>query len=97
MSGQQHTGWKHKELLNMSRENYASRVQLAWGIALALMGVAMFFRIPQVMPRIAEIAHFQSALGLVRFCFYFIAFLLVFGGMKKITTQIHEMKSNQEQ
>ncbi len=58
--------------------------QLIWGIALALAGIGVFFRIPQVMPRIEQIPHFSSVIIFIRFCFYLIGVMLLGGGSKKI-------------
>ena len=59
-------------------------VQLVWGIALVLVGIGVFFRIPQVMPRIAEIEHFSQVMPFIRFCFYLMGILLIGGGAKKL-------------
>lgn len=61
-----------------------SRLQLLWGVILALTGVGLLFRIPQVMPRIREIESFAGALPFIAFCFYFMAAVLIGGGVKKI-------------
>ena len=59
-------------------------VQIIWGVALVFAGLAVFFRIPQVMPRIEKIEQFSSAMVYIRFCFYLLGILLVGGGSKKI-------------
>jgi hypothetical protein len=59
-------------------------VQLIWGIALVLVGIGVFFRIPQVMPRIAKIEQFSQLIFFIRFCFYLMGILLIGGGLKKI-------------
>jgi hypothetical protein len=59
-------------------------VQLIWGIALVAAGIGMLVRIPQVMPQIQTIAHFAPAAPFIRFCFYFMAVILIGGGLKKI-------------
>ena len=59
-------------------------LQRAWGVVLVLAGVGMFFRIPQVMPKIEKIEQFSSVIFFIRFCFYFIGVLLIGGGSKKI-------------
>jgi hypothetical protein len=41
--------------------------QIVWGILLVMAGVGVFFRIPQVMPKIKTIEYFASAIGLVYF------------------------------
>ena len=57
---------------------------MIWGIALVLAGIGVFYRIPQVMPKIERIEQFSSAMFYVRFCFYLWGVLLVCGGAKKI-------------
>jgi hypothetical protein len=66
----------------MTREK--AKLHLFWGAALLLMGVGVFFRIPQVMPRVREIAQLAPIGGFVQFCFYFMGALLVGGGARKI-------------
>jgi len=58
--------------------------QMIWGVALVLAGIGVFFRIPQVMPKIEQIEQFSSSAIFIRFCFYFLGTLLVGGGSKKI-------------
>lgn len=60
------------------------KAQLIWATALILMGVAVIFRIPQVVPKLAEMGQSATTIGFVRICFYVIAFLLVGGGIKKV-------------
>ncbi|MFH0725275.1 MAG: hypothetical protein V2B19_02785 [Pseudomonadota bacterium] len=57
---------------------------IAWGCILTMFGVAVFFRVPQVMPQIERIESFSSVLGFIRFCFYLLGALLIGGGAKKI-------------
>jgi hypothetical protein len=61
--------------------------QVIWAIALILMGLGVFYRIPQVMPHIEEIPRFAAASGVIRFCFYFIGIFLIGGGCKKLIQQ----------
>ncbi len=61
-----------------------SPMQLIWGVALLFMGLGVFLRIPQVMPKIQEIGHYASAMPYIRFSFYLLGILLVGGGIKKI-------------
>jgi hypothetical protein len=68
--------------------------QLIWGILLLLAGVGVFFRIPQVMPRIKTIETFASIIGFIYFCFYLLGFLLVLGGAKKIYANLKELKNH---
>ena len=58
--------------------------QGVWGFALALMGIGVFFRIPQIMANIEKIEQFYPISIYIRFCFYFMGVLLVGGGSKKI-------------
>ena len=67
-------------------------IQIVWGILLVLAGVGVFFRIPQVMPKIKSIEYFASAIGFVYFCFYLLGILLILGGGKKIIANYKKMK-----
>lgn len=70
--------------MNGKNPSGRSIVQLIWGVALLLAGVGVFIRVPQVMPRIAQLQVFASATGIVRFCFYLIGVILIGGGLQKI-------------
>ena len=59
-------------------------VQLLWGLALVFMGVALLFRIPQIIPTIEQIEKFRGIIPFIQFCFYFMAVVLIGGGIKKI-------------
>ena len=59
-------------------------IQLIYGIALTLAGIGVFYRIPQVMPRVEQIQQFASVIGFIRFSFYLMGVLLIGGGLKKI-------------
>ncbi|SLM33248.1 conserved hypothetical protein [Desulfamplus magnetovallimortis] len=59
-------------------------IQLIWGALLMMAGLGVFYRIPQVMPKILEIEAFAEATGIIKFCFYLLGILLVYGGGKKI-------------
>lgn len=61
-----------------------NQFHIIWGIILVMAGIAVFFRIPQVMPKIAQIEQFSSVMGFIKFCFYFLGVLLIGGGGKKI-------------
>jgi len=67
-------------------------VQMIWGVALALAGIGVFFRIPQVMPKIEKIEYFSSAMYFIRFCFYLLGVLLIWGGTKKIYENSKKLK-----
>ena len=58
--------------------------QRVWGLALVLAGVGVFFRIPQVMPKIEKIEYFSSIMLIVRISFYLLGILLISGGSKKV-------------
>ncbi len=68
----------------LSKDKNKTVVQLIWGIALVLAGIGVFFRIPQVMPKIAKIEQLYGVMFFIRFCFYLIGILLIGGGSKKI-------------
>ena len=59
-------------------------IQVIYGIALTLAGIGVFYRIPQVMPKVEQIQQFSSVIGFIRFCFYLMGVLLIGGGIKKI-------------
>ena len=63
-------------------------IQIVWGVALLLVGLGMFYRIPQVMPKIAKIEQFASIIFFVKFSLYFIGVILVGGGAKKIYSNV---------
>jgi hypothetical protein len=65
-------------------ENGKKNFQLVWGVALVLMGIGVFIRLPQVWPQIEKIEYFSSILPFIRFCFYLIGIMLIGGGSKKI-------------
>ncbi len=67
-------------------------LQIVWGILLSLAGVGVFFRIPQVMPKVKTIESLASAIGFVYFCFYLLGFLLILGGARKIYVNYKNLK-----
>ena len=67
-------------------------IQIIWGVALILAGMGVFYRIPQVMPKIENIEQFSSAIFFIRFCFYFMGILLIGGGSKKIYNYYHKLE-----
>ena len=73
-------------------EKSKSHFQLVWGIVLVLAGVGVFFRIPQVMPKIKTIEYFASVIGFIYFCLYLLACLLIFGGARKIFEQARKLR-----
>lgn len=66
------------------------KIQLGWGVLLVLAGIGVFFRIPQVMPKIEQIDQFASATLFIKFCFYFMGVFLIGGGLKKIYENYHK-------
>jgi hypothetical protein len=59
-------------------------IQIVWGILLLLAGAGVFYRIPQVMPKIEQIKQYADIMPFIYFCFYLIGILLIIGGVKKI-------------
>ncbi len=66
--------------------------QLVYGIVLVLVGIGVFFRIPQVMPRIKAIEYFAPVIGFIYFSLYLLGALLVFGGARKIFEQARKLR-----
>jgi hypothetical protein len=58
------------------------------------MGVAVFFRIPQVLPKLAEMGQSATSVGFIRVCFYVLGFILVGGGLRKIMGQLKPDETN---
>ena len=71
-----------------------STLQLIWGILLLLVGIGVFFRIPQIIPEIKKIEHFASYIFFIYFCFYLVGILLIVGGGRKVYN--HFKKPNEE-
>jgi hypothetical protein len=70
-----------------------NNIQMVWGVALLLSGLGVFYRIPQVMPRLEEeTAYFSSGTFAVRVCFYIIGGILIAGGAKKIYRHFREKR-----
>jgi len=64
-----------------------SLFQVIWGAALLIMGVAVFFRVPEVMARVEEIPALVGAMWFIKFSFYCMGAVLVAGGAKKLSAQ----------
>lgn len=64
-------------------------VQLIWGVALTLMGLAFFSRISGIMEQVKEIEYLVSAQLFIRIAFYLMAIILLSGGIRKIYRFIH--------
>jgi hypothetical protein len=61
-----------------------SYIEAIWGGALLLMGVAVMFRIPQIMAKLSGIKQYESGNPFLQFCLYLIGVLLIGGGIKKL-------------
>ncbi len=57
-----------------------NRFGFYYGIILVLVGLAVFYRIPQVMPRIETIEFFRNKLTIIKAAFYILGILLVCAG-----------------
>jgi len=55
-----------------------------YGIVLIAVGLGVFYRIPEVMEQVANIAFFSSKLFIVRFCFYMLGIFLVIAGSIRV-------------
>ncbi len=54
-----------------------------YGIILIAVGVGVFYRIPQVVPRIETIEFLRQKIGIVKACSYLLgAFLIIAGGIR---------------
>jgi hypothetical protein len=60
--------------------------QAVWGSALAVMGIAVFFRIPHIIAKLSTIEYYSSSTIFIRICLYLIAILLFGGGIRKLNT-----------
>jgi hypothetical protein len=74
--------------------NNKALMQIIWGSMLVIAGVGVFFRLPHVMPKIAQIEFFTSTLPFIRFCFYLIGCLLIGGGLKKLIDNYKVLAKN---
>ncbi len=70
-----------------------AKYQLIWGILLTLMGLSLFFQVPQVMERIVQIEYYASIKWFIRIIIYLIAVMLIGGGAKKIYDNIRILTS----
>lgn len=79
----------------MNHEHLKGRntIQMVWGVALILAGCGVFYRIPQVLPKLAHIQTFASAMGFIQFCFYLMGIILIGGGVQKIVRYIKDARS----
>jgi cobalamin biosynthesis protein CobD/CbiB len=70
--------------------------QLVWGSLLVLAGIGVFFRIPQIMPKIKTIEYFSSAIWFIYICFYLLGVLLIVGGGRKIYENYRRLKGDED-
>lgn len=72
--------------------NSRQTTQIVWGTLLVLAGLGVFFRIPQVMPKVAQVEVFSRIMPFIRFCFYLMGILLIGGGVKKIIDNYRKLR-----
>jgi hypothetical protein len=70
-----------------------AKYQLIWGILLTVMGLSLFFQVPQVMERIVQIEYYASIKWFIRIIIYLIAVMLIGGGAKKIYDNVRNLTS----
>jgi len=56
------------------------KINFYYGIVITVVGLSVFYRIPQVMPRVATLEFFEQKLSIVKACFYILGGLLVLAG-----------------
>lgn len=71
-------------------------IQIIWGGLLLLMGIALLFRIPHIIPKIQEVDAFSSEINFKRICLYLVCCLLIGGGVKKIKAQYKILACSRE-
>jgi hypothetical protein len=60
------------------------KINFYYGIVITLVGIAVFYRIPQVMPKIETIEFLSQKLVVVKACFYILGALLILAGSIRI-------------
>ncbi|RLC28157.1 MAG: hypothetical protein DRH32_09470 [Deltaproteobacteria bacterium] len=80
---------KHK----LQTSDGINTVQLIWGVALVLMGIGFFFRIPHLIPRISGSGQTTLDQFFIRFCLYLMAVVLFGGGVKKLINVLRTKRS----
>lgn len=76
------------------RPQQNTTIQLIWGAALTVVGIGVFVRIPQVMPKLEQMDQFSGVMWFVRFCFYLMGVILIGGGIKKIVHYFRPARKN---
>jgi hypothetical protein len=66
------------------KPQHTKNIQLIWGVALTMVGIGVFLRIPQVMPQLEKMEQFSGTMWFIRFCFYLMGVILIGGGIKKV-------------
>ncbi len=62
-----------------------NKIQLVWGIALVIVGIAVLVKVWLVMPQLNQLQESSSVLGIMRIAgICIIAFILIGGGLRKI-------------
>jgi len=69
-------------------------IQIIWGKMLIAMGVCIIYNIPQKIAEIQKTDLFSSNLLFLKFFFYFLAILLIGGGIKKNITNYRKLYCN---
>lgn len=69
-----------------------NNLQIFYGVALILAGLGVFYRIPQVMPKILAMEQFVAVKPFLYFCFYLIGVMLIGGGIKKVHKYYRDSK-----
>ena len=64
----------------MDKKNF----RFYYGIILIIVGVGVFYRIPQVTPQIESIEFLRQKMAIVKFCLYFLGVSLIFAGGLRI-------------
>lgn len=70
--------------------------QMVYGIALVAVGIGVFVRIPQVMPKLMVYESLAGASWFIRFCFYLMGIILIGGGIKKLIHYFRTSRSRND-
>ncbi len=60
------------------------KINFYYGIVITLVGIAVFYRIPQVMPKIKTIEFLVQKLVAVKACLYILGTMLIMAGSIRI-------------
>ncbi len=67
-----------------------------YGILLVVVGLGVFYRIPEVMVQIEDIEFFRQKLLAVKVCFYILGILLIWAGGIRIHRNFKSGNSKQD-